>query len=590
MPDVLRFGIRSLDELLGCASRGHFGIRLEEDRKKPEKTKSRAKVLTTSVCIIGPNGAGKSIFGLHMASRYLADCLAEHQKALAAAIAKDQKQTAKRWHSRLPSVLYVSTDLTNDMAQKAWKNFALNYPFSRQDPFHSDLNLRGSEKEKEMLLEPCKPTMLEKDFALLEREKGRVFFVDIASYTAGDDWGFLHKLLSLLPTPSRDRDPRHLVVVDAIEGFEALAGDLNAFGEKSTRRSRIAQVMRLAARKCHVLLVVEESKEHEKYEELAEQFVADTVIRLENFSARNYDRRVLKIEKVRGQSHIRGQHHYSIRSGSGSTTGGQANPDDPEVLAYPVALSERNDETPKQSYVHVYHSVHRLNRKIMEEKGRARRKLKPNTYYAAFGIKYLDNMLGGKDEITRQISGTGKYTGYYHDTRGLPCGHTTTLIGDSLTQKSTLGKAFLSRCFQSFDLRLTPVYDLLQKRDASATDEAWALILQRVAPLTDSDLSNYEKAGKQLIRAGNWEELSYYLHQHGRLPQVPLEKSLSRDEQLTHFAAWLLDYRAGLAVMLVTHNTHHEQLALEFIGWLHSKADLKKLNSTKPGYERALRN
>jgi len=586
MPDVLRFGIRSLDELLGRTSRGHFGIRLlEEDQNKPKKAKaesekvkarskkanakSASKILTTSVCIIGPNGAGKSIFGLHMASRYLADCRAGQEKP--------------------PSVLYVSTDLTNDMAQRAWKNFALDYPFSRKDPFYPSIHVADSEVK--MLLEPCEPTMLEKDFDLLERKKESVVFVDIASYTAGDDWGFLHKLLSLLPVPTRDQDPRHLVVVDAIEGFEALAGDLNAFGEKSTRRSRIAQVMRLAATKCHVLLVVEESTDHEKNEELAEQFVADSVIRLENFSARNYDRRVLKVEKVRGQSHTRGQHHYSIRSGSGSTTGGQANPDDPEVLAPHAASSKRRNKKSKQSYVHVYHSVHRLNRTVMELKGTARHKLKPNTYYSAFGIKYLDNMLGGKDEITNRIEGKGKYRGYYHDTRGLPSGSTTAFIGDSLTQKSTLGRAFLSRCFRSFDIRLRELCELMKnpKRESNATNLIWEHIQRKVSLLSESPVSIKERTAKQLIRECNWQELSDYVAECSRFRHLPLQRGLTPGKQLTHLAAWLLDYRAGLAVMLVTHNTHHEQLAEEFIGWLHSKVDLKNLNEEMPDYERALK-
>src|SRR4029453_5066691 len=99
---------------------------------------------------------------------------------------------------------------------------------------------------------------------------------------------------------------------------------------------------------------------------LGEEFVADTVIRLESMSTRNYERRVLKIEKARGQSHIRGQHHYSIRSGRGSTTRSQVNPDHPEVWA-----SKSGGE--RQSYIQVFHSIHRLNRKIMEVKGQARK-------------------------------------------------------------------------------------------------------------------------------------------------------------------------------------------------------------------------
>jgi len=64
----------------------------------------------------------------------------------------------------------------------------------------------------------------------------------------------------------------------------------------------------------------------------------------------------------------------------------------------------------------------------------------------------------------------------------------------------------------------------------------------------------------------------------------------SERELFTTLAGWMLDYQAGVAVMLVTHNTHYEELAREFIGWLHSKQELEYLNSYYPGYERALQN
>jgi KaiC/GvpD/RAD55 family RecA-like ATPase len=605
MPEVIRFGIHSLDELLGIPSeksegKSHPGIYLpligEEGNEKGD--------FTTSVCLIGPDGTGKSIFGLHMASTYLADCIASR--------AKDPKE-------ELPAVLYVSTDFTFNMANRVWRKFALNYPFSRKDPF-GPINTRPDlDPKKEIELEQHNPTTLAEEYDLIEKKRGNVIFVDIASYTAGDDWGFLHKLVSLLPKPDNIKAPRHLIVIDAIEGFEALAGELNAFGEKSTRRSRVAQVMRLMAEKCHVLLVVEESRSHEK---LAEEFVADTVIQLENISTRNYERRVLKIEKARGQSHIRGQHHYSIRSGNGSTTGSQVNPDDPEILAPFTSVADKKS----QSYVQVFHSVHRLNRKIMEVKGKARGKLEPNTYYAAFGIKYLDNMLGGKDETTERKEGQGEYQGYSFDSRGLPCRSTTALIGDSLTQKSTLGKAFLSRCFHSFDTRLAEVHELLKNsHEDEAANRTWELVLRKAKLLSNS--SNpintlWETKGRSLLKKKKWMELLKHVYQEVEPNQLPFPSSGSAAEQLeillgeeqfkkqvvekqlrnpgltrllneaslTHLAAWLLDYQSGVAVMLVTHNMHSERLTDEFICWLHSKARLEKLEDEMKGYKKALEN
>lgn len=634
MPSVLRFGIASLDELLGYPSEKSEreippGIYLpqEEQRKSAEATSpanhddvqdSGKKLFTTSVCIIGPTGTGKSIFGLHMASTYLADCL------------KEQRAKAT---IELPAVLYVSTDLTYNMAFRAWSNFALNYPFARRDPFHPELK-RNPPDFSEIPLRECNPIDLAENFALLQEERGKVIFVDMAAYTAGDDWGFLHKLLSLLPAPPNDpTQPRHLIAIDAIEGFEALAGELNAFGEKSSRRSRIAQVMRLISGKCHALLVVEQSKDRPHNESLAEEFVADTVIRLDSISTRNYERRVLKVEKVRGQSHIRGQHHYSIRSGNGSTTGRQVNPDDPKVptpafqhektkeeAAAAAAAQRRLELSPprkpevyeatiltetskpdegRQSYVQVFHSVHRISRKIMEESVEERFRL-PETFNAAFGIPYLDNMLAGQTETTRREEANRDYLGYFYDTRGLPCRSITSLIGDSLTQKSTLGKAFLSRCFSQFDQRLQAVTDLLEAAHGNEenTHALWSKIHRKVLLLSDSSnpvSSDFEKLCKHyLLRGGPADLIDLIEKVVGAGSIVAKEDRLNwRDSVpalITNLAGWLLDYQTGAAVMLVTHNTHFEELARQFIGWLHTETQLKELNRRRQGYEQALRN
>lgn len=591
MPKVLRFGISSLDELLGrrdkyeekAPSIHPCGIYLPaKDEISPDAPNAEKESFTTSLCIIGPNGTGKSIFGLHMASKYLADCKAAKEK--------------------LPAVLYVSTDFTFNMAQRVWSDFALNYPFARRDPFGSLVAQKDLDPDWQIPLNPCKPTSLAEDFDLLEKEekRGGVVYVDIATHTAGDDWGFLNKLLSLMPVPN-DKDPRHLVIIDAIEGFEVLTSEVNAFGEESTRRSRIAQVMRLVAGKCHALLVVEENKRDEKQ---VEEFVTDTVIKLENLSSRNYERRVLKVEKVRGQSHIRGQHHYSIRSGTGSTTGQQVNPDDPVVTAPPTTPAKNKDDLPKQCYVQVYHSVHRLNRKIMEIRGKERKRLEQNIY-AAFGIKYLDNMLGGKEETSAHIrhedahhaGGDKSNASGYHDTRGLPCRSTTALIGDSLTQKSTLGKAFLSRCFYSFRARLSALRRALKKHQRS--DEEVRLV-RKYASRKNQLLVNAPGrvsqawAKKRVQPGAGWQEiLENFKPFLGKVDPdgIPfLASSIDDEERLTHFAAWLLGYQSGQAVMLVTHNTNHELLAEEFISWLHSRAALENFSVEMPGYKKALEN
>lgn len=622
MPEVLRFGITSLDELFGVPSETSkpslpAGIYLPSPPNGDEvldNTITCKAVPTTSVCIVGPTGTGKSIFALHMASTYLTDCRTEGERA--------------EKHGRsisLPTVLYVSTDLTHNMAERAWRNFSLDRPARRREPFIPDDT--QVQDDIEIRLKDCQPISLAAEFDITETEKTNVIYLDMAGYTAGDDWGFLHKILSLLPAP-QDGDPRHLVIIDAIEGFEALAGPLNAFGERSTRRSRIAQVMRLISGKCHALLVVEQEKGGVRASTLDEEFVADTVIRLDSQSTRNYERRVLKVEKCRGQSHIRGQHHYSIRSGKGSTTGEQMNPDDPEVPAFSslerTAQSsfetsaaqadphdKQEDSSAKtvevrqrtQGYVQVFHSVHRISRKIMEETRtpddkKPKKKSRPYAGYAAFGIKYLDNMLGGKTEFTERGTVARVTEGrFYYDTRGLPCGSTTALIGDSLTQKSRLGQAFLSRCFYSFDKRLLEIRGLLSHvtDNSVVVEDLWQRILRKVSLSATFPSALAAATCKSLLTAGDIRELIVHLEsivgRYSILARTTKEKdSHNGSYLLTQLAAWLLDYKGGVAVMLATHNTEVDSLAKSFINWLHPEEELRDLKLKMRGYQEALRN
>src|SRR5712692_332366 len=327
---ILRFGIQSLDKLIGTIKaksidKEMYGIDVSEpEESESQRRKNRGNLpITSSVCLTGPDGTGKSLLSLHVASRYVADFLAEHV------------QTPTNGKCPPLRVLYISTDLTYKMALRGWNHFALDRPLERREPL---MELKEGRRERqgaqiEIGLKQYLPSgdansaksiinYLEADPPTLNSEliKAEVCFVDLASRTAGDDWGFVHRLLSTLEEPGPS-DPRHLVVLDAVEGFETLVGDLNAFGEKSSRRSRIAQVMRLAAGKCHLIFVIEEGRD----ERFPEEFVTDVVIRLRSAVKDRYVRRTLEIEKSRGQLHISGQHPYVIRKGQGSTTGTDSN-------------------------------------------------------------------------------------------------------------------------------------------------------------------------------------------------------------------------------------------------------------------------
>jgi KaiC/GvpD/RAD55 family RecA-like ATPase len=424
----LRFGIPSLDTLFG--DRKGKGISL------PARGDGSTDPLNSSVsvCISGPDGTGKSILGLHLVSRYAADC--------ARVGATGQK------------ILYISTDLKFGMASKVWTDFALDWPDRRIVPFEK---VEVGENEATRIeLTPCSPLKGARGGNPLSKYlmgRGRatdVYFVDLATATVGDDWGFVNRLLSVLEKPGTD-EPRHLVVIDSVEGFETLVGERDAFGLVRERRSRIAQILRSAGDKCHTLFIVEEPQEGKR---LPEEFVTDVVVRLRSVLVRDYVRRTVEVEKARGHAHVRGQHAYLIRSGAGATTGQRENPDDPLIENVLIEnVPDRGGRAPTverpyhQSYLHICHSLHHSYRKAMTA-GRGRPP-EPSERYAAFGIRYLDDLLEtGNDNFRRQGG---------DDQRGLRCSTTTALIGNPETQKGPLGIAFLSRCFREYAAKFSRV-------------------------------------------------------------------------------------------------------------------------------------
>src|SRR5437764_1401377 len=59
------------------------------------------------------------------------------------------------------------------------------------------------------------------------RTQPEVAFIDLASRTGGDDWGFTERLLALIPAPKSGAPrPRDIVVIDAMEGMETLTGEV----------------------------------------------------------------------------------------------------------------------------------------------------------------------------------------------------------------------------------------------------------------------------------------------------------------------------------------------------------------------------
>lgn len=465
---VIRTGIPSIDGMFRISEhvlkdmRGGIGL--------PDLWTS------TSLAVVGPQGAGKSVLAMHVAARYLADCHA--------ASSGDPAE--------LPRVCYVSTDMTYTAAAHMLRRFALDQPNARCIPFTDNQILTDEEgslvipewlagyrkngaptfaRDLRLGLVECPaddPEVLA-GYILSGRDESTgtanpapsasIAFVDLASRTAGDDWAFVHRLLGVLPYPD-DVRPRHLIVIDAIEGLETFGGDVDSFGESSGRRARIAKLMRLAIGKCHVVTIVEESTSEVG---LPEEFVSDVVFRLKSSDEHGYLRRTLQIEKARGQSTVRGRHAYVIRSGRGSTTGNSPNYDDPEVFApndgganpssNGIGGASGDDTHPKarehQSYVEMFPSLHYASRNLMAPLGAPstaprQRRDEGLPQRAGFGIEYLDEMLAEKGNSDALAS----------DSRGLPCSSITALIGDAGTQKTGLGIAFLGQSYGRMAERL----------------------------------------------------------------------------------------------------------------------------------------
>jgi hypothetical protein len=245
---MLPFGIPQLDELFGYSE----GIALPQT--SPTDTQPPYQYCldqTTSISIVGTDGTGKSIVALHMAAAY-ADIVKRHRAA------------ATGVTPAVPYIIYASSDLQYHAASGIWENFCLRRPWRRFVPFISknDLDWR---RGKRKAAKDAEEIRLGYYVPLIEEEKKRdkkaplsianvlhkkpsepeVSFLDLAGSTAGDDWLFLMRLLSLAGSErTGNDDPPNLLIVDSVAGFETLVGEKNSFGEEMSRRARVAQVIR----------------------------------------------------------------------------------------------------------------------------------------------------------------------------------------------------------------------------------------------------------------------------------------------------------------------------------------------------------
>ena len=287
-------------------------------------------------CIAGPDGVGKSIIALTASSIYAAR-----------PDFKDRK------------VIYASTDLNIDQAETTWDHFGLDMPRERRSRIRNsiesyyldDTELTKLEKRDNKLEPACQlrwlapftkegirnetsgqGTPLEPLDALFETsDKPSVHFLDLAGYSAGDDWGMINHIIGLLQCSSDSAHCPHLLVIDAVEGLEAMAGNFDRFGLMRPRRSRLAQLVRLTRKaNCSVIFIIEQRSPDVHLDEV---FVSDLVLRLRAQECDDYLQKTLELEKVRSVPHIRGIHELQIRDGRGSSE--IPAPDDPPLLLTP---------------------------------------------------------------------------------------------------------------------------------------------------------------------------------------------------------------------------------------------------------------
>lgn len=419
---TLGFGIPNLDRLLGRPKHSDRYPESDSDFGVHFALKNHDQSETLSICIMGPNGTGKSILALHLASEYFSRCRG------------------------IPYVIYVSTDLSFERANRTWETFGLHIPHKRQAAFR-DAGLPAFCPSQFDAHQPEAEPIRLSDSSVLDQSQGSgsantpnvsellrtpgeafvdyflqvpqapgndssVLFLDLASQSAGDDWALINRIATTLEPrehvggqsieKSGSTSYPALLIIDAVEGLEVLVGDQDAFGEPCTRRSRVAQLLKCAARRCHVVLVCEEPAQAPR---LPEEFVADVVLKLNYFVDGDYSKRTVEVEKVRGQWHARGRHPYAIRTGRGSKTGAHYNPDDPKV-PHPAQgdVSTLNHDS-TLAYIQVLPSLHYLTRTTMRQDDAGSENANPPSHFLGFGLRYLDELLASGTSTWTRFAG-----------------------------------------------------------------------------------------------------------------------------------------------------------------------------------------
>jgi KaiC/GvpD/RAD55 family RecA-like ATPase len=442
----LPFGIPALDHLLGLE---HFN----SPRDLFEQLQNK-----TSLTIVGEDGTGKSVFGFHIASAYQA-----LTQSLWLPDRDDKNLTIGP--ELFPLVLYVSSDLPWAAAHKTWRDFYLDYPYLKYVPGASGLDLSFRRRLSHRLVtlkqdrkEPSAVDHISELRIPLKRlavtniaeflhgyvstthgqpKRPHVGFLDLAAQTAGDDWLFIARILSSVQR--RASKLPNLLILDSVAGFEALVGETNSFGERMSRRARLAQLVRAAGEHWNIVLISEEP-DQQKHQQ--EEYITDTVVHLYRRLEQRAVRRSLEIEKSRAHSFATGRHVFEIRDGRGSSTGSWENPDDRRAsvrkevsAALESAIGGNGVFRPYSAHIEVFPSLEHLGSEFARRQQTAANNHVQEGDVEGFGIKNLDQML-------ESAVGVGGET-----RSGLRHGTVTSLVGDEGTRKVALAEQFLVASF-----------------------------------------------------------------------------------------------------------------------------------------------
>lgn len=380
-------------------------------------TDGEKRVRTIQMALAGPAGTGKSVLALHYAAGF-------------------------KYFNPDSIVIYISTDLSQQIADKQFQEFGLHSPesliqfplanllagtTSKYPSIYTDgIEAKGgiNPAEDPVHLVPVQWGQAEKEWLKIIKSrtneaKPGIHFLDLQSGATGDDWAYLERFFtSTLPLLAHARD-KILIVVDAVEGLDATPGEFDGADVRHKRRQRLAKLLESTSGLAHVIYTLESGDESD--ESADEEFVADIVMRLRRQERGDTRRHTLEITKARGMVTEPGIHHLVVRDGTGTFSFEQVNIDDQARTVVEVD-NQGNKKTRHRSYVQIYPSLSWVEEGIERSKTAVQSAAQGRIH--KFCIDGLDNMLA-------------------RDTGGLPAGRVYALVGEVDTFKSRLARSFL---------------------------------------------------------------------------------------------------------------------------------------------------